>query len=136
MKKLEILLLSAVFLFALVAPVLAEESGELSEPEYLEWSIGFIGLIAAFVAAYTGVKAFGGMIGSAMKLYAVGILLIGIASITCFIFYIAGIGDSSELSVQIEDNLRTMALLIFAYAGYSMYAGRKRLVTDTVKRKH
>jgi hypothetical protein len=83
--------------------------------------LGFVGFAAALVASYFGIKAFGGMVGKTMRLYAVGIMAIGIASIMCLLFYIMGIGEIGNLSVQVEDNLRTIALVIFSVAGYMMY---------------
>jgi len=124
LKKIVVFILIVNILCLFVA---AEEESESEEPEYLEWAVGFIGFIAAIIASYTGIKAFGGMIGKSMKLYSVGILLIGIASVMCFLFYIIGMGGADELSVQIEDSLRTAALIVFAIAGILMYKNSRNI---------
>jgi hypothetical protein len=74
------------------------------------------------------------MIGKANKIYAAGILLIGLSSITCFILYILGVGGAEDISVKIEDALRTAALFIFACAGYMMYKNQRHLIGNDARK--
>lgn len=119
--KLEIILALIIILSLLTLTFLTKE--QIVEFGGIIWIICIMGFVAAIFGAYlflTRAKIFGGILGSVLKLCAAGILLIGISSVICFLFHIISIENAFEISVQIEDTLRTAALIIFLIAGYNL----------------
>jgi len=119
--KLEIILALIIVLSLLTLAFLAKD--KTAELKDIEWAICLIGFVAAIFGSYlflTRAKIFGGILGNVLKLCAAGIALIGISSVICFISHIMGIENASAISVQIDDTLRTAALIIFLIAGYNL----------------